>query len=67
MEARFDATGTPGDEDAQYVLPAFADRTVESLTAEEVKAWRDKLARGHERVSGTGKAGASSQNPRPAN
>ena len=32
-----------------HILPAFADRTVASLTAEDIKAWRDKLARAHSR------------------
>jgi integrase len=32
-----------------HIRPAFADRTVASLTAEDIKAWRDKLARGHAR------------------
>jgi integrase len=32
-----------------HILPAFTDRTVASLTAEDIKAWRDRLARGHAR------------------
>jgi hypothetical protein len=34
---------------AAHILPGFADRTVDSLTAENIKAWRDKLARAHSR------------------
>jgi len=42
-----------------HILPAFDDRTVDSLTAEDVKAWRDKLARVHARKrTGKGKAQA---------
>jgi integrase len=32
-----------------HIRPAFEGRTVASLTAEDVKAWRDKLARQHAR------------------
>jgi integrase len=32
-----------------HIRPAFADRAVASITAEDIKAWRDKLARGHAR------------------
>ena len=34
---------------AAHILPVFGDRTVESLTAEDIKAWRDTLARTHAR------------------
>ncbi len=32
-----------------HIVPAFVERTVASLTAEDIKAWRDKLARQHAR------------------
>jgi len=34
---------------AAHILPAFGGSTVASLTAEDIKAWRDKLARAHAR------------------
>lgn len=32
-----------------HILPALGDRAIASLTAEDIKAWRDKLARAHAR------------------
>ena len=43
------ARGHRSHNQCSYPARLFRDRAVESLTAEDVKAWRDKLAREHAR------------------